>query len=75
MYAIQFVSSTPLTDWWLLPGADASGIRQRPEEIEFVDINGDDTARTPRSSVTPAPAATTAIVPKERSPSVPFWVG
>lgn len=41
IYANQFLSTTPLTDWRPLPEADASGIGQRPEEIEFVDINGD----------------------------------
>ncbi|KAK7973640.1 elongation factor Tu GTP binding domain-containing protein [Apiospora arundinis] len=34
-------SSTPGPDWRALPEADAAGIGQRPEEIEFVDVDGD----------------------------------
>ena len=40
IYRNVYNPDTPLTDWEALPSSDASGISQRPEEIQFADING-----------------------------------
>ncbi|KAH8671546.1 hypothetical protein BX600DRAFT_496225 [Xylariales sp. PMI_506] len=40
VYRNVYSLDTPLT-WEALPSADSSGISQRPEEIQFADINGD----------------------------------
>ncbi|KAH8894324.1 integrin alpha N-terminal domain-containing protein [Thozetella sp. PMI_491] len=41
IYRNVYSPNTPDSDWRAMPGADASGIGQRPEEITFADINGD----------------------------------
>ncbi|KAI3557278.1 hypothetical protein CABS03_11863 [Colletotrichum abscissum] len=41
IYRNVWETNKPPSSWRPLPEADASGIGQRPEEIDFVDINGD----------------------------------
>ncbi|TIC96910.1 hypothetical protein CH35J_007763 [Colletotrichum higginsianum] len=41
IYRNVWETDKPPSSWTPLPEADASGIGQRPEEIDFVDINGD----------------------------------
>ncbi|KAK1523960.1 uncharacterized protein CCOS01_09047 [Colletotrichum costaricense] len=41
IYRNVWETNKPPSSWRPLPEADASGIGQRPEEIDFVDVNGD----------------------------------